>query len=243
MQVITPRHIEAYTQCPRRLKNSWSSLNKSTYTPAEKIVGSVIQNIFLWHTRRGQTPLWKQIMNWTERYMLEHGQVEPENIQTYKDTKGYLSRIGAWYDNYGEDLCYPGLPNLPIALELSPTLIYQDKIPLLLVTQEPVLADFKEIRDSSTARSYNSLKLYNNLQILTRCWGFWKSSGMLPKKYIDFVISPGTIRPTHLYLTKKRLMYVEQIVEQVARGIHMSVFYQSKTEQCDSCPYNNNCQL
>jgi hypothetical protein len=235
MQVISSRHINAYTKCPKKLQLDWSSYSTNVYGPAEFIVSSTIQTIFLYQSKFQKWPRWKTVIGWVERFIAEYSREETE--LDYKESKGYLSLISSWYDNCQEFLI-PGLPNVPISLELSPRVFFRDCIPLVFIKDNFILADFFE-----ADKHYNKTNLFNDLELMIKIWGFWKFTRYLPEKIVRFVITPLTIKSLPILLTQKRMLHIEQIVEQIIRGIHHSIFYPSITKECYTCLYKNKCFL
>lgn len=241
MRIAHPSHFLAYTKCPRRLQLNWDAYSPNP-TLSERIVTPVIQNIYQKYARKGKAAGWKQVIAWTERYVLENI-IFSNRQETYRATKGYFTKIGEWYDKYAADYAYPGIINIPVGLELGPRLIYKDYIPVLILSNPYTVADIYELRDTETLKGYNGLKLYDDFELMLRCWGFWKSTGIFPSKYVRFTISHSVIKPIHVYIREKRLLYIEKLAEQIARGIHEEIFYPSRSEQCNSCPFIEDCHL
>jgi hypothetical protein len=236
MHSISPKDIERYTQCPKYAEFAWGVEKANSQNSL--ILQKTISSISLYYLRHNEPPEWRQISNWAESYLVgEVGEYSGEG-------KGLLAQLGSWYRNhYLKKECFPGYINLPIALPLGYGITYRDNIPIVGLANKIRLYDFKELTDKDKESSYNSIKLYNDLFIHIRVWGFLKKTALKPEQYIRYVIGPRSITPYRISITDPTLEKSEKMVEQVLRGVKNNVFYPSFSRECTCCPYKGQCNF
>jgi hypothetical protein len=199
----------------------------------------VIKSAYIYQARRNTLVSWKRILSWAERLSLESVRhMSPK--ERYRDTKDLLVRLSAWYhDCYLEGYCDPGIVNLPVTLNSEATGGYSDTIDIVTVGEKLRLFDFVE----ASPGDYSGTKVYRDVEVWARIWGFKEASRTKPEEYVRLVIGPQTIKPVKITVLQSMLERGQKMMQQIMRGIEGEVFYPSFSEQCANCPHTQVCGI
>lgn len=239
MKSATPLQIAAYADCPRKAWLDWY-IPQSKPIPADILIENTIKSAYLYQARKGIIPTWKTICRWAVIGISKLNCVTQEQ-ENYSDNKLVLTKLSNWYNKYlSLNQCDQGIINVPIKLCLDYTFTFQDTIPIVSIGKQIRLYDFKHTDKSNT---YQIKDIYNDLEVQSRIWGFWKTTNILPVEYIWLINAQGTIKPLNYSISLDRMHRLEVYIRQALRGIRDNAFYCSFTKQCRSCPHVSACEL
>ena len=234
---VTPKHIVLYSKCPKRCQLSWES--KRAPSLLFKITKEIINLSYLYFAKREEPIPWKLVLSQTQsRYTKSLGKLDEKE---YQRAKGLIGRISDWYSKYYlGPFCDPGITNVPIALSLGNNYYYKDYIPLLITGKELRIIDYLSVDDKQNVELYNGPKLYNDLLVHTRIWGFRKAAEIIPSEYIRYVIGEKITAPK-INVLEESINKTDKVIRQILSGIKDGVFYPSISDQCNLCPYKSRC--
>lgn len=239
MLKIPAHEIVTYMKCPKRAEFTRGFVRRPN--PLVDAITIVVQKAHLHYARYGSVPSWSNV-----RHMITW-QIQndlPHLLESRKNIENMVSRMEKWYSNYFLDqYALPGISNVPLLLSLGHSTTLTDKAPLVLFSNQIELVDFIEVSDSLEYRKYNTKKMRDDFELQLRLWIWWKTSTILPAKHSRIVIGQESLRMETMNVERKVLEEsVEPIVKHVVNGIQQRVYYRSKSEQCNSCPFFDVCQ-
>jgi hypothetical protein len=224
---------------------SWNLERPSNLNFEGTVMQHVVQAAYFNLSRRGKMPTWRRIVNWTDLYYrrasLDSAIPQPEQ---YKSAVSLLNTLHGWYHNQfiprvrGKDI--EPLINVPVCLELGHDVAYRDVVPLVIIRDDVRLVDFRQL---DKTRKLGMIDVYNDLLVHVRIWGFQQAAQQVPSSYIRFFITPESIKPVEMKITKEMLANAAVISKHILTGIKDRVFYPSFSEQCVKCPFRRNCLI
>jgi len=242
MFVVSPARLVAYSRCPNLCLFSWNK--KDEALPETKIVQDGIKLGYSYYSRTNKIVSWKRYIGWMERLVAENLPDLPTVEESYKRSKGFLTQLSKWYnDFYLPEYCDPGYTNLPITIGLGNKITYSDEIDLATAGNKIRIFDFEGIYDGRQVVSYNGLKVYNDLSVWIRVWGFWRAAHVEPDEYIRILVTPKAVKPVKITILKSMLEKSEKMVRQITKGIEDEVYYPVFSAQCIQCPYREGCSM
>jgi len=239
MKSSNPLQIAAYVDCPRKAWLDWYVPRPSS-SPVNVLIENTIKSAYLYQARKGIIPTWKAVSRWAVVGISKLNNSSGIN-ENYEDNKAILVKLSNWYNKYLTlDQCDQGIINVPIKLCLDYTFTFEDTIPIVSIGSSVRLYDFKHITRPSV---YQAKNMYNNFEVQSRIWGFWKATNILPTEYVWLINSPGTIKPLNHSISLDRMRRLEVYIRQALRGIKDNAFYCSFSRQCRTCPHVSACEL
>jgi len=238
MLIIKPWNIEAYTKCPKRAYFSWNTLFKKNANL--EVITRAIKKTYSTHAKR-QLPLsWRAVSQFTTSAINE--QVAAiEKGTSYGAPSNSITKMGTWHERYYKNAyCYEGLVNFPIYLGIDNSHVFKDTIDVVTIENGVRLYDFKEIPNLATLLAKEA---HSDIITLSRIWGFYQHTQMVPVEYIRFTVTKKTLKAVVIKVDQKLLDKATRIVGQLLQNIRHDVFYPSESKDCAECPYLNKCYL
>jgi hypothetical protein len=238
MLSISPYHLSVYSKCPNKLLY----LHKNNIYPPIivdfEIIRDLIKRCYFFLIRFEKPPPWKFILKWTNKQIIENAKSEEVS---YKDTKNVLQKIHTWYYGYFIKDITPGLINIPLSIGLGSNITLYDTLDLVILKDEKLtMYDFFY---SNNISNYTNLSLYNNIDVHTKIWLLYKVANIKVDYYNRIVIGKNTIKVVTIAITDSMFNKIENIIRHITSGIRDNIFYPSFSEQCNSCMFNDNCNL
>jgi hypothetical protein len=236
---ITARHIVLYSKCPKRCQFAWNNIPQQT--PLHNATEEIIKLAYLRYSKKNEPTPWRLLLSWTESHWVKVlGEVKTE--KDYEKIKGLINKMSNWYSEfYLEKYCDPGLTNVPVTLSLGNNYYYKDSIPLLTTGSNLRIIDFLSLDDKQNPELYNGPKLYNDLLVHTRAWGFRMAAEISAAEYVRFIIGRKSISAPSISLLPKAFNKTDKYIRHILNGIKECAFFPSITSQCLTCPYKEQC--
>lgn len=232
-QIIYPHNLITYSKCPKRALFSWDS-DPPRLPPEFDILANVIRSAYLLFSRFNKPSTWKNIPVWLDKYLLQN-----IGLDDYEKTKNLLARLHGWFFNYYlGDYCFPGLINVPVRIDLDQYLSYHDSIDIVGISERIHIFDFKVIPHKYPT---GVMEIYNDFTSHVKTWGFHTAMKLKPDMYTRIYLRPNSIKHTSLLINDKFLSNASKTIEHMYRGISQGIFYPSRSEQCNYCPFFDKC--
>ena len=239
MYKISPYNIVTYMKCPKR--SLYSKHFVHSPRPYYLLIRKIIQSVYVRFAKSGIVPTWKAVRSIATRSLEA---ALPNLVNKPVKVENLLVNVYRWYKTHllGSH-CFPGLVNLPLLLELGHSVTLVDSIPIVIFSENIELVDFKEVPDKNKYRGYQNFKVKGDFEAQLRTWAFWKCSNILPTKYSRVIIGTTGIKIVTVNVDRKMLENtIEPITKHVVNGIQQGIYYRSISEQCNSCPFLQQCQ-
>jgi hypothetical protein len=188
-----------------------------------------------------KVPPWRRIIGWADLHYKRLFVGSPDSkSKEYKSAVSLLNTLYGWYHKLFLPKIHntEALINIPIRLDLGHDVVYQDSIPIAIIQDNVTLADFRQLDKSE---NIGMMRVYNDLLIHVRIWGFYQAAQQLPSRYIRFFIMPESIKAVEIKVTKEMLANAAVISKHILTGIKDGAFYPSFSEQCARCPFRRDC--
>lgn len=240
MRIITPYNIKKYCECPKRSNYTWDA-RPIPFSTEGAIISNVIKTAHLYFAQKGKPAIWRRFSLWIDKF-LKQAISDSLSKQHYKEAKNILTRIHIWWREYYIDKYeIPCLINIPILLDIGQNHKYVDNIPMVGLSDKAVIFDFEEIDTYSNALS--SIKLYNDISVQARLWGFVRGAEAIPAEYVRIYIAPQTIKAVKISISNETIEKATRVIQHVLNGICNNIFYPSFSEQCKACPFKAKCSF